>query len=478
VIDPITCHKARLSRDPRFDGVFFTAVKTTKIFCRSICPATPPKEKNVEYFSSATAAAHAGYRPCLRCRPDSAPGSPAWKGVNTTLERAVLLINEGALQQGKLSELVERLGVSERYLRKLFETHLGVSPKAYALYQQCLFAKQLLHQTPMPITQIALASGFNSVRRFNDCFQSQMQLTPSDIRRAIKKTSNKHTFHTLTLQLHYRPPYHWQHLQGFLSTRAIPQLEWCDNDSYGRTFEWLSSYGHFTAHHIAEKNKFTVEITVNEVNHLKPIVNNIRRLLDIDADTQKIEEDLAPLFKNADNTLEKGLRLPGIWNVYEAGIRAILGQQVSVAAAHRLVGILVEELGLPVGDGSPQENKKSQQSNNNTPQMRLFPSPVRLAKSEFTFFKMPLSRKQTLNNLSQHYLQHDEPDIPNHWAELKGIGPWTINYAKLRGLSDPDIFLAGDLGIKKSIEKLGYPLASDKASPWGSYLTMHLWNSL
>jgi len=165
------CKKARLSRDARFDGKFFTAVKTTGIYCRPICPATSPKEENVTYFPSAIEAANAGYRPCLRCRPDSAPGSPAWKGIDTTLERAIRLINEGALQGGSLQTLAERLGISDRYLRHLFDKHLGVSPKRYALYQQCLFAKQLLHQTKLPITQIALASGLNSVRRFNDCFK-------------------------------------------------------------------------------------------------------------------------------------------------------------------------------------------------------------------------------------------------------------------------------------------------------------------
>jgi AraC family transcriptional regulator of adaptative response / DNA-3-methyladenine glycosylase II len=492
MLKPQICQKARLSRDPRFDGKFFTAVKTTGIYCRSICPVSPPKEENVVYFATAVECANAGFRPCLRCRPDSARDSPAWKGVSTTLVRAISLINEGALQQGSMCLLAERLGISDRYLRQLFNKHIGMSPKAYALYQQCLFAKQLLHQTTLPITQIALASGFNSVRRFNDCFKSQMQLTPSAVRHTTKTAPNKNTFrtlHTLQLQLHYRPPYHWQHLQRFLSTRAIPQLEWCDDNSYGRTFEWLSSYGYFTAHHVAEKNKFTVDISVNEVNHLKPIVNNIRRILDVDADTQRIETDLAPLFftslcngnqtaKSTDYILEKGLRLPGIWNVYEAGIRAILGQQVSVAAAHRLVENMTTELGHSIDDNSLVKSTTNDTINNNTQTMRLFPSPANLAECDFDFFKMPRSRKQTLRNLSLHYLQDEEPDKPDNWNALKGIGPWTINYAKLRGLSDPDIFLAGDLGIKKAMQRFDKPLAIENASPWGSYLTMHMWNSL
>lgn len=200
MLDPQICQKARVARDPRFDGKFFTAVKTTGVYCRPICPATTPKEENVLYFSSAVAAANAGYRPCLRCRPDSAPGSPAWKGVNTTLDRAIRLIGEGILQDNSLSMLAEKLGISDRYLRQLFEKHLGISPKAYALYQQCLFAKQLLHQTKLSITHIALASGFNSVRRFNGCFQSHLNLTPSQIRKS-GGTKPK----GLQLQLYYRP---------------------------------------------------------------------------------------------------------------------------------------------------------------------------------------------------------------------------------------------------------------------------------
>jgi AraC family transcriptional regulator of adaptative response / DNA-3-methyladenine glycosylase II len=218
-IDPKVCSKARLARDPRFDGQFFSAVKTTKIYCCSICPATTPREENVTYFSSAIEAANSGYRPCLRCRPDSAPGSPAWKGVNTTLERAISLIDEGALQNGSLALLAKRLGISDRYLRQLFKNHMGISPKAYALNQQCLFAKNLLHQTNLPIAQIALASGFNSIRRFNDCFQAQLKLTPSKVRR--RKTSKSAL---LQLKLNYRPPYDWPFIQKFFPLELLITL--------------------------------------------------------------------------------------------------------------------------------------------------------------------------------------------------------------------------------------------------------------
>lgn len=454
MLNRIICSKARLSRDPRFDGKFFTAVKTTRIYCRSICPAPTPREENVTYFPSAIEAANAGYRPCLRCRPDSAPGSAAWKGVNTTLDRAVDLINEGALQRGSLESLATRLGISGRYLRRLFSKYLGISPKAYALYQQCLFAKQLLHQTSLPVTQVALASGFNSVRRFNDCFQTQLKLTPSKVRKTKDSPSN-----TLQLKLFYRPPYHWPAMQEFLAARAIDGLEWCDQRSYGRTFQWLNSTGHFTAEHVKNDNCFNVSMQLSDVTHLKAIVNNIRRILDTDVDIQAVERDLQPYF-SAMISFKKGLRLPGTWNMFEAGIRAILGQQICVAAARNLVTRLVNELGL------------------NVEGRWLFPSPRSIAQSKLDCLKMPDTRKQTLRNLAQHYVHNDNPNNPQEWSSLKGIGPWTVDYAKLRGLSDPDIYLGSDLGIKKAIKKLSHKKDIDQASPWSSYLTMQLWNQL
>jgi AraC family transcriptional regulator of adaptative response / DNA-3-methyladenine glycosylase II len=470
MLDVQVCQKARLSRDPRFDGKFFTAVKTTRIFCRTICPVYPPKEENVVYYSSAIECANAGFRPCLRCRPDSAPNSPAWKGVNTTLDRAIRLIDEGDLQTGSLVQLSARLGISDRYLRQLFTKYLGMSPKAYALYQQCLFAKQLLHQTKLPITQVALASGFESVRRFNDCFKAQLKLTPSQMRKSDDKQSN-----ILSLKISYRPPFDWPYMQNIFATRAINSLEWCDDKSYGRTFNWHGCIGSFTAKNCADKNLFEVKITLDNVKNLKAIVNNIRRVLDVDVDMQAVEHDLQHCL-TTDFPLKSGIRIPGIWTLFEAGIRAILGQQISVVAARNLVSTLVENLGEKYGDHY------------------LFPTPEAIATSDFSFIKMPGSRKQTLRNLAQHYIDHQTPNEPEQWLSLKGIGPWTVDYAKMRGLSAPDIFLGGDLGVKKvlatalveaPINELEHELANkvsefdpESAAPWRSYLTFQLWSQL
>lgn len=454
MLDQKVCQKARLSRDPRFDGKFFTAVKTTKIYCRTICPVYPPKEENAVYFSSAIECANAGFRPCLRCRPDSAPNSPAWKGVNATLDRAIHLIDSGSLQEGSVEQLSERLGITDRYLRQLFKQHLGLSPKQYSLYQQCLFAKQLLHQTQLPITQIALASGFDSIRRFNDCFKAQLKLTPSQMRKSSTGQSN-----TLTLNMYYRPPFNWTQMQGILAGRAVKKLEWCDENSYGRTFNWHGNSGSFTAKHLSDKNLFKVSIDIDDVQYLKLIINNIRRILDLDIDMQAIEHDLQQCLPS-DFSFNTGIRLPGIWNLFEAGIRAILGQQISVIAARNLVTTLVHELGEQHGE------------------LYLFPTPEAIANSELSFLKIPGSRKQTLLNFAQHYITHKNPNNPNNWLKLKGIGPWTVDYAKMRGLSEPDIFLAGDLGIKHAIKNTNTKFDPTLASPWQSYLTFQLWSQL
>jgi len=464
MLDFASCQQARLSRDHRFDGRFFIAVNTTKIYCRPICPATPPLEKNVRYFVTAIEAAQAGYRPCLRCRPDSAPASAAWHGVDATLDRAISLIEQGALENGSLVELSARLGIGERYLRQLFQQHLGVSPKSYALYQQCLFAKKLLHETTLPITQIALASGFNSVRRFNDCFLKQLQLSPSALRQQRGKAAN-----SFTVKLSYRPPYDWEGMLGFLKKRMISSLEWGDQKTYGRTFEYGDAKGFFTVENNSQQCCLNVSLSVDRPETIKGVIVNIRRLFDTDANSEHIEQCIEKATKGR-LFLQSGLRLPGTWSLFEAGVRAILGQQVSVAAAHKLVATLVEQLGATIILPNWNEQK-------------LFPTPEYLIKSDLSFFKMPGSRKQTLKNLAQYLLDHQDCHEPDRWLALKGIGPWTIAYAKMRGLSDPAIFLRGDAGVNNAIKALhqnNHDIDTEKmiaeAAPWGSYLTLHLWN--
>ncbi|PSW18013.1 DNA-3-methyladenine glycosylase 2 family protein [Photobacterium sanctipauli] len=454
MMSPAQCQQARLARDNRYDGLFFTAVKTTGIYCRSICPAPSPLEKNVEYFDSAFAAAQAGYRPCLRCRPDSAPGSPAWRGKNATLTRAMGLIEQGDLAEHSLSELAARLGVSDRYLRQLFVEEIGLSPKAYSLYNQCLLAKKLLHETNLPITQLAYACGFNSIRRFNDCFKKQFSLSPS----ALRKENDDKILggKAITISLSYRPPYNWQDIHDFFASRLIEGLEWLGDDYYGRTINDGLGTGWFTARHQGDKARFLVEIQLSELTELAKVIANIRRCLDLDADSTLIESRVGQAVGMPQPAIT-GLRLPGVWSPFEAGIRAILGQQVSVKAARNLVAKLVAM------------NPDNQQ------QKLFFPRPAQFGLLDLDTLGMPQRRRETIKTFAAYACEHDLHDSQALLA-LPGIGPWTVNYLRMRGISDPDIFLEGDLGVKKAIAKT--PCKPELAAPWRSYLTLYLWNTL
>lgn len=451
--------KARKARDARFDGVFFTAVKTTGIYCRPICPANSPLDKNVDYHDSAISAAHAGFRPCLRCRPDSAPQSCAWLGTETTFQRALSLIQQGALKNNSVDSLATRLGISDRYLRQLFKDKLGTSPKKYVIYQQCLFAKQLLHESDLSITDIAFASGFNSVRRFNEAMQTQIGLAPRDIRKRDDVTTTG-----LVLALNYRPPYAWRNLLKFLESRVIDGLEWSDGPRYGRTISYKSTKGYFTVSAKPEKNRFDLQLNLNEYQHLNPITQRIRSLFDVDAPIHRIDQQLQAEL-GAKFSYTPGLRVPGIWSTFEAGVRAILGQQVSIGAARNLVQSLVEHLGEPA-------------EFEDTPASAFFPSPEVVVDHSLDFFRMPQSRKDTLRRMAEHMLIADQPDDIDAWLSLKGIGPWTVNYVKLRGSKDPDVWLAGDAGIKNALKATQHQPDLEKTRPWRSYLTFQLWNQL
>ncbi|MCL1130325.1 AlkA N-terminal domain-containing protein [Shewanella sairae] len=498
-LDKEVCRKARLARDPRFDGQFFIGVLTTKIYCRPICPAVSPKEQNVRYFDSAQQAACVGLRPCLRCRPDSAPRSYAWQGTQTTLNRAKALIDAGVLSgpEGQSVEtLSERLGISSRYLRKLFNDKMGISVKGYNQYRQLLLAKQLLHQTELSITQVAFAAGFTSIRRFNETFQQTLQLTPSELRKRTAKSQQNHQANNdvtvnsvnsannsigvvaLKLQMSFRPPFSWAKQHHFYQVRAVSEMEWLDDElSYGRSFTINEVSGYFSARLDASRHLFNVEIVLeNEsgLTQLGAVINGIRRVLDLDANISQIDNVLETITPLAEQ-MSQGLRLPGVWSVFEAGCRAVLGQQVSIVQASKLLNQLV----LAYGEERLIGDKY----------VKLFPTPEAIAIAELTELKMPVARKKALNALAQFVDKntHAEPDL---WIAIKGIGPWTIAYAKMRGLSDPNILLCGDLVVKKRVLALYSEQAeyndydylaisqqlAQKSAPWGSYLTFHLWN--
>lgn len=449
--------EARHSRDPRFDGKFFIAVKTTKIYCRPICRVRLPKEENVMYFDSAFAAASNGFRPCLRCRPDSAPGSPAWKGTGATLNRAMGLLQTGA--QNDMPLLAARLGISDRYLRHLFQNALGVSPKRFALYHQCLFAKRLLHETALPITDVALASGFSSLRRFNDCFKKLLTLTPTEVRKQVGKVDS--TMQT-TLTLSFRPPYDWESVRDFLRSRLIEGLEWCGSDYYGRAFNVDGCLGEFTATFHPDKDAFVVQVRVDQVDKLQSVITTIRRVLDIDADMDVIAEGIKKALPDYTGKLDVP-RLPGIWSSFEAAIRAVLGQQVSVQAARNLVQKVVDYHALVVTNAEGDVRK-------------VFPTAKQWDMTFVEQLKMPVRRKQTLNLVAEYFCQ--ELPVVEKMTDLAGIGPWTRDYVLMRGESHPDIYLGGDLGVKKAEKQLTGAFVPENASPWRTYLTLFMWKQL
>ncbi|WP_070968988.1 Ada metal-binding domain-containing protein [Vibrio sonorensis] len=440
------CQKARMARDARFDGAFYIAVKTTNIFCRPICPANLPKEENVEYFHDQSQALNAGYRPCLRCRPDSAPRSYAWKGVETTFERAINLIEQGALREGSLSQLAERLGISDRYLRQLFKRYLGVSPKQYALYHQLMFAKQLLHQSKMSITDIAFASGFRSVRRFNDAFLKTLQLSPSQIR---GKTAVGDSSHQILLT--FKGRIDWDRTLDFYRLRAVEGIEKVDDVSYerhaciGDTKAWIRVQK-------ATDHSLLLEYKIEDITRLNLLVRRVRRVFDLDVDLTSVEKHL--LHVSPKLVRYSGIRIPGVWSTWEAGVRAILGQQVSVKAAITHLNHLVSNL----GDGDNH----------------AFPTPQQVRDGDVSFLKMPNSRKETLQRLASWVCDNPEGSVSD-WLTLKGIGPWTVNYALLRGQSESNRFLSDDLVVKHALKK--FPeLNAETVSPWGSYATLHCWS--
>lgn len=439
--------QARLSRDPRFDGSFFIAVKTTHIFCRPICPANTPLEKNVEYFQLAQQAMLAGYRPCLRCRPDSAPHSYAWQGVNTTVQRAMRLLRQN--KELKIQEIATKLGITTRYFRQLFQQHLGLSPKQYQLFDKVLFAKKLLHESNLPIEHIAHASGFSSARRLQHNFKKVTGLTPQQI-----KQSNNKQGELISLKLAFRPPFNWQHMQSFLALRVIQGVENVTANCYSRTFVIGKDKGWFRVSAVQNTHYLKVEISLLNIEKLTTVLTNIERVFDLNADTNTIQTQLIRCGVPED-TMVTGLRIPGVWDTFEAGCRAILGQQISVKAAISLLSQLTKELGVTEGDKV------------------YFPTPEAIANSELSFLKIPHSRKQTLRLLAQHNVHSSDSSVDD-WLNIKGIGPWTVDYAKMRGQSSPDIWLNTDLIVKKQLAKL--KIDAELARPWRSYLTFQLWS--
>ena len=460
-LDRESCERARRARDPRFDGMFFIAVRTTKIYCRPICPAPSPKEQNVDYYPSAAAAAEAGFRPCLRCRPEASPGTPAWLGTSATVSRALRLIGESALDDGGVDLLADRLGVGSRHLRRLFLEHLGAPPVAVAQTRRLHFAKKLIDETDLPFTEVALASGFGSIRRFNFVFQNLYGRTPTDLRRLTRKRSGC-VPGSYRLRLPFRPPYDWEAMLGFLAARAIPGIETVTQDAYKRSIELNGSRGEIEVR--SGSDALDLRIDFPDAKSLFLIVERVRRLFDLAADPDRIARQFAgdPLLAKRVE-VRPGLRVPGAWNGFELGVRAILGQQISVRAASTLAGRIVRAF----GDG------------------QVFPAPNVLASAPLEECGITSARATTIRALASSDLEWEGVGNSESFLErlraLRGIGSWTAQYIAMRALGEPDAFPAGDLILQRAAGCRSARELEARAEawrPWRAYAVIQLWQGV
>ncbi len=478
-LDEAACYRAVLARDARHDGRFFTCVKTTGIYCRPICPARPPKLENCRFVRTAAAAQEAGFRPCLRCRPESSPDLDAWRGTSATVSRALKLIEGGALDEADVAALATRLEIGERQLRRLFRRHIGAAPITVAQTRRVLLAKQLIHQTDLGMTEVALASGFGSLRRFNETFQRLYQRPPSELRRRAGAGAGA-PVSGISLLLPYRPPYNWPDMIRFLAARAIPGLEAVTPDSYSRVIEIGTAVGSIRVSHAPEQSGLRVIVRFPQLDALPTIIVRTRRMFDLGADPTAIasalsaDPVLAPLVR-----ARPGLRVPGAWDGFEIAVRAVLGQQITLKGATRLAGQIVSTLGTHVTDftGHAELN-------------RVFPRPERFSATALSGLGVPASRIKTLVDVAaaaaaDPCLFDPRCDLANAVARLKrlpGIGEWTAQYIAMRALGESDAFLAGDVALQRKLALNGRrPAASEVLEraehwrPWRAYAVLHLW---
>jgi AraC family transcriptional regulator of adaptative response / DNA-3-methyladenine glycosylase II len=480
-LDHDACYRALVARDARFDGRFFTAVKTTGIYCRPICPARPPKSENCIFMPSAAAAQAAGFRPCLRCRPESSPDLGAWRGTSATVSRAMALVESGALDGSAVADLAARLGLGERQLRRLFRRHLGASPVAVAQTRRVLLAKKLIHETDLPMTDVALASGFGSVRRFNETFRQLYDRPPGALRRRREAGADPTA---IVLTLPYRPPYDWAGMLGFLAARAIPGVEAVADGTYRRTVALDGAVGTLAVTHAPERNALTVAIRLARLDCLPAFIARIRRVFDLGAEPAAIAAGLSPDPALRPLIEERpGLRVPGAFDGFEVAVRAVLGQQITVGAATRLAGKLVQAFGEALA-GADDDGAAHGLTH-------VFPSPERLARADIASLGMPRARAAAIAGLAQAaavdpLLFHPRRDLEATIMRLRalpGIGEWTAQYIAMRGLRETDAFPAADVGLMRAMADAAgrrptpdeLLARADAWRPWRAYAALHLW---
>jgi len=478
---PAECYAALKARDPRFDGRFFVCVSSTGIYCRPVCPARTPKLEHCRFVPTAATAEAAGYRACLRCRPETAPGSPAWLGTETTVRRALRMIANTADEPLSLRSIAGRVGVTDRHLRRLFNEHLGATPKAIAQNERLAAARQLLLGTRIPVGDIAFAAGFGSLRRFNDAARKAFGKTPSELRTQAE-LSNRDRAERLRFTLAYRPPYDWSSMLDYYRARAVAGLETVTSNAYSRAISIGDAVGTLSVTPDKERNRVTAEFALDRPASLPGAIRRVREVFDLDASPADISAHLArdPLLKPAVRR-NPGLRIPGSWDIFEMLIRAIVGQQISVRAATTVLGRLVEYHGRRLGSATDAESASSPAS--------LFPTPAALASADLTRAGLTRSRAETIARVARAFaddphfvdVSMDFDAVRNKLVEIRGIGPWTADYVAMRALRDPDAFLPADLGVIKAVGVKSVRQLLERAEPWRpwrAYAVVYLWKTL
>ena len=484
-LDAEHCYQAFLTHDPRFDGRVFAGVVTTGIYCRPICPVVPARFENTRFFACAAAAEAAGFRPCRRCRPETAPGTPAWLGTSAVVGRALRLIAENGFGDSDVDQLAQRLGLGARQLRRLFAKHLGASPLEIARARRVHFARTLIGETDLPMTEVAFSAGFSSIRQFNHALRHTFGQSPTELRRRRGRHASLGQDAGLLMRLPYRPPLDWGTMLRFLTPRATPGVEIVHHDSYNRTIDadgtagtievWQEATPHAGTPHLL------LRVQLGSYGRLIHVVERVRRMFDLDADPWCIANHLRRSSRlSALIEASPGLRLPGAWDGFELGVRAILGQQVTVRSATTLAGRLVQAFGRPVeacGSGLTH----------------LFPRPEVLAGADLSVIGLPQSRAASIRALAAAVSRGDlvfgtSPGLEDAIARLcaiSGIGPWTANYIAMRAFGEPDAFPASDLGLRRALGNRRRTLSAARVAriaedwrPWRAYAAIHLWTAV
>jgi len=484
-LDQNICYRALQTRDPRFDGRLFVGVVSTGIYCRPICPARTPKREHCRFFANSATAQAAGFRACLRCRPEISPELACRRGTSNTVSHALMMIADGFLdrEDETVETLATRVGMGARQLRRLFDQHLGASPVAVAQTRRLLFAKQLLHDTNLSMADVAMAGGFGSVRRFNDAFRALYHTPPGELRRRTRRSATDVPAEApILLHVPYRPPYDWNAMLNYLRARALDGMEVVEDGVYRRSLSYGGVQGTVAVAHVPERQSLLASIRFPSVRALQTIVTCVRHLFDVAADIDTItahlakDRTLAPLIAS-----RPGLRTPGCWDGFEVGVRAVLGQQITVEAARRLGGTLV----LRYGEAIPHTE--------DVRLTRTFPSARCLATADLSLIGMPAARRATVKALAQAAVANPRLFTPLGSIEdnitqlraIRGIGTWTAQYIALRALHEPDAFPATDLGILRGAARVDgrTPTApqllrrAEAWRPWRAYAAQYLWTA-